>query len=152
MSANTNKIFVGSDHAGFGLKMALLEELKKSCPDLQFEDLGCHDTTSVHYPDYAKKVGEAVAKNNARGILVCGSGIGVAIAANKVNGVRAATVWDTTSARLSKEHNNANVICWGARLIGPEVVFEASKVWLKTKFLEGRHAERVELIRKMEEA
>lgn len=152
MSQNTNKIYLGSDHAGFGLKVALLDELKKNCPEWQIEDLGCKDTTSVNYPDYAKKVAEAVSKNNALGIIVCGSGIGVAIAANKVNGVRAATVWDVTSARLSKEHNNANVICWGSRLVGPEVVFEATKVWLKTKFLEGRHAERVELIRKMEEA
>lgn len=151
MTENLKKIFIGSDHAGFELKTVLLAELKKKCPEYQFEDLGCEDLSSVHYPDYAKKVAEAVSKEGARGILVCGSGIGVAIAANKVKGIRAATVWDVTSARLSKEHNNANIICWGARLIGPEVVFEATKVWLGTKFLGGRHEERVALITKMEQ-
>lgn len=151
MSSSSNKIYVGSDHAGFGLKVALLPELKAHFPDLQFEDLGCHDTSSVHYPDYSKKVAEKVAKENARGLLFCGSGIGVAIAANKVKGVRAATVWDATSAHLSKEHNDTNIICLGARLVGQEVALDSIKAWLPAKFLEGRHAIRVELIRKMEE-
>ncbi len=150
MSSSQNKIFLGSDHAGFEMKEVLLQEIKKTFSELEVEDLGCHDKTSVHYPDYAKKVAEKVSKEGGRGILVCGSGIGVAIAANKVAKIRAATVWDATSARLSKEHNDSNIICLGARLVGPEVAIEAVKTWIRTKFLEGRHSDRVALIRQME--
>src|SRR5687767_8434655 len=112
----SQKIFVGSDHAGISLKKPLLEGLRKALPQLQFEDLGCHSEESVDYPDFAEQVGRKVAETKGRGILVCGSGLGMCIAANKVNGVRAASAWDATSARLARQHNDANVICLGARL------------------------------------
>jgi ribose 5-phosphate isomerase B len=146
----SQKIYVGCDHAGIALKKPLLEGLRKALPHLQFEDLGCHSEESVDYPNYAEQVGRKVAETKGRGILVCGSGLGMCIAANKVNGVRAASAWDATSARLSRQHNDANIVCLGARLTGPEVALEAVKVWLTTEFEGGRHQRRVDLISKLE--
>jgi ribose 5-phosphate isomerase B len=141
------KVFIGADHAGLPLKKALVEQLKK---EFDLEDLGTYSEDSVHYPDFAKKVAERVANEKARGILVCGSGIGMSIAANKVPGIRAAMAWDVTSARLSRQHNDSNIVCMGARLIGPEVALEAARTWLTTEFQGGRHQVRIDLIGDME--
>ena len=136
-------IAVGSDHAGYALKEQLAGELR----DLghQVLDLGAHSPERVDYPDFGAAVGRAVAGGDAElGVCVCGSGIGIAMAANKVAGVRAATVHDATSARLTRQHNDANVICFGERLIGPEVASDALRAWLDAEFEGGRHAGRVD--------
>jgi len=136
-------IAVGSDHAGYALKEQLAGELR----DLGHEvlDLGAHSTDRADYPDFGAAVGRSVAGGDADlGVCVCGSGIGIAMAANKVPGVRAATVHDATSARLTRQHNDANVICLGERLTGPEVASEAMRAWLDAEFEGGRHAGRVD--------
>ncbi|MBT6372851.1 MAG: ribose 5-phosphate isomerase B [Acidimicrobiaceae bacterium] len=136
-------IAVGSDHAGYALKEQLAGELR----DLGHEvlDLGAHSSERVDYPDFGAAVGRAVVGGDAElGLCVCGSGIGIAMAANKVPGVRAATVHDVTSARLTRQHNDANVICLGERLIGPEVASEALRAWLDAEFEGGRHTGRID--------
>jgi len=135
-------IAIGSDHAGFNLKQRLAADLT----DLGHEvlDLGAHSTDRVDYPDYGEAVGRAVSGGDAEaGVCVCGSGIGIAMAANKVAGIRAATVHDATSARLAREHNDANVVCFGERLIDEGVASEALRAWLDADFEGGRHADRV---------
>ena len=141
-------VVIGSDHAGFPLKKFLIETM----PSIQWEDEGCYSLDSVDYPAIAKKVAMKVAAIKGRGILICGSGIGVSIAANKIPSIRAALVWDVTSARLSREHNDANILCLGGRLIGSEVAKEICSVWLATSFLKGRHEGRLQLITEMEGA
>lgn len=136
------RIAVGSDHAGFHMKETLAEHLR----DVGHEviDCGTHSEERVDYPDFGAAVGRAVASGEAEGgLCVCGSGIGIAMAANKIAGVRAATVHDATSARLSREHNDANVICIGERLTGPEVARESLDAWLGATFEGGRHTGRV---------
>jgi len=136
-------IAVGSDHAGYALKEQLAGELR----DLGHEvlDLGAHSSERVDYPDFGAAVGRAVVGGDAElGLCVGGSGIGIAMAANKVPGVRAATVHDVTSARLTRQHNDANVICLGERLIGPEVASEALRAWLDAEFEGGRHTGRID--------
>lgn len=136
------RIAVGSDHAGFHLKEALADHLRQRGHTVV--DCGTHSTERVDYPDFGAAVGRAVAGGEAdAGVCVCGSGIGIAMAANKIPGVRAATVHDVTSARLSREHNDANVVCFGERLIGPEVARDALDAWLDARFEGGRHAARV---------
>ena len=137
------KIALGSDHAGFELKDALLAVLAQR--GIEVLDLGAHDaTTSVDYPDFGEAVGRAVVEGRADlGIAVCGTGIGISIAANKVSGVRAALVHDVTSARLAREHNHANVLCLGARMIGIAVATDAVGAWLDTPPGEGRHVGRI---------
>ena len=140
-------IAVASDHAGFDLKEILKRELQEAGHDVL--DLGTNSTASVDYPDFGKAVGEAIASGMAeRGVIVCGSGIGISIAANRNPKVRAVLAHDVTSARLSREHNDANVIAFGQRLIGVEVAREAMKVFLSTKFEGGRHAGRVDKLSK----
>jgi ribose 5-phosphate isomerase B len=136
------RLAVGSDHAGFPLKRALIVHLEAAGHDVV--DLGTHGTEAVDYPDYGAAVGQCVARGDVElGVCVCGSGIGIAIAANKVAGVRAATVHDVTSAHLAREHNNANVICFGERLIGYEVARESLDAFLGAEFAGGRHEPRV---------
>lgn len=140
-------IAVASDHAGFDLKEILKRDLQEAGHDVL--DLGTNSTASVDYPDFGKAVGEAIASGKAeRGVIVCGSGIGISIAANRNPKVRAVLAHDVTSARLSREHNDANVIAFGQRLIGVEVAREAMKVFLSTKFEGGRHAGRVDKLSK----
>ena len=135
-------IAVASDHAGFDLKEVLKRDLQEAGHDVL--DLGTNSTASVDYPDFGQAMAEAIASGRAgRGVLVCGTGIGISIAANRNLQVRAAVAHDVTSARLSREHNDANVITFGARLIGAEVARDALKVFLKTAFEGGRHAGRV---------
>lgn len=136
-------IAVGADHAGVHLKNELAQHLR----DRGYEvlDLGTHDEARVDYPDYGAAVGRAVADGRAQlGVAVCGSGLGICMAANKIAGIRAATVHDVTSARLTRAHNDANVICLGERLIGPEVARDAVDAWLDAEFEGGRHAGRVD--------
>lgn len=135
-------IAVASDHAGFDLKEILKRDLQAAGHEVL--DLGTDSTASVDYPDFGEAMANAIATGRvARGVLVCGTGIGISIAANRNSKVRAALAHDVTSARLSREHNDANVIAFGQRLIGVEVAREALKVFLGTKFAGGRHAGRV---------
>lgn len=135
-------IAVASDHAGFDLKEILKRDLQEAGHEVL--DLGTNSTASVDYPDFGKAMGDAIASGKAeRGVLVCGSGIGISIAANRNPSVRAVLAHDVTSARLSREHNDANVIAFGQRLIGIEVAREALKVFLDTEWAGGRHAGRV---------
>jgi len=135
-------IAIANDHAGTELKRVLAGELAKR--GIAVLDLGTDGTQSVDYPDYARSLAEALADGRAgRGVLVCGSGIGIAMAANRFRHVRAAPVHDVTTARLAREHNDANVIAFGARTIGVELAKECLEVFLQTPFGGGRHAGRV---------
>ncbi len=137
------KLAVGSDHAGLRLKDVLAAHLRRVGHDVA--DVGTFDEVSVDYPDFGVAVGQAVVDGPAElGIAVCGSGIGICIAANKVRGVRAATVHDVTSARLAREHNNANVMCLGARFTGDQVALDALDAFLAAEFAGGRHGPRVD--------
>ncbi len=140
-----DRIALGSDHAGFTAK----EEIKKFLADegIEFEDLGTHSTDSCDYPEYAHKVAVSVAEGRfPRGILCCGSGIGVSIAANKVKGIRAALCRDPESAKLSRQHNDANVLCIAARMTSVDELKEILTQWLGTEFEGGRHQTRVDKI------
>ena len=138
------RIAVGSDHAGFDVKALVLTHLASRGHEVL--DLGAHDaTTSVDYPDVGAAIGEAVVNASCDlGVAICGTGIGISIAANKVPGVRAALVHDATTARLAREHNHANVLCLGARVLGPAVILDALDAWLQTAPGEGRHLGRIE--------
>ncbi len=133
---------MGADHAGVHLKDDLAEHLRGR--GVEVIDLGTHGEDRVDYPDFGAAVGQAVADGTADlGVAVCGSGLGICMAANKITGVRAAPVHDETSARLTRLHNDANVICFGERLIGVEVAHRALDAWLETEFEGGRHEGRV---------
>lgn len=143
------KIAVGADHAGFQQKQALAEHLRAQGHAVT--DLGTNGEASVDYPDYAQAVGQAVAKGEVdRGVLVCGTGIGMCITANKVPGVRAAVVWSEESALLAAEHNNANVLCLSGRLFSQEAAREMLDTWLSTPFGGGRHQRRIDKISKLD--
>ena len=136
------RIAVGSDHAGFHLKQELAAHLREIGHVVV--DRGTHSDERVDYPDFGASVGRAVRDGEAdAGLCVCGSGIGIAMAANKIAGIRAATVHDATSARLSREHNDANVICIGERLTGAQVAKDCVDAWLAATFEGGRHTGRV---------
>ena len=144
------KIALGADHAGFELKQKVRAHLEEE--GHQVNDVGTTNTDSVDYPDFARKVAHEVAAERADyGVLVCGSGIGMSITANKVAGIRAANVSDEQDARLSREHNNANVLAIGARIIGEEKAMKLVDIFLNTSFAGGRHERRVEKIAKIEE-
>ena len=142
-----NKIVaIGNDHAGLALKQALLSEIE-AC-GFTVQDLGCDTPASVDYPDYGRKVAEAVTSGAAQfGIAVCGSGIGISIAANRVAGARAALCQSGLAAALSRQHNDANILCLGARLIGEAEAKECVQRFLATPFEGGRHALRVEKLK-----
>ena len=142
---------LGADHAGYALKAVIADHVRMLGHEVL--DLGTTDaTTSVDYPDFGAAVGRAVASGQADlGICVCGSGIGIAIAANKVDGVRAATVTDVTSARLCREHNHANVVCFGARLTGEAVVLDAVEAYLAASPRTERHGRRVAMLADLEQ-
>lgn len=143
------KVAIASDHAGFKGKEAikrLLEQMR-----IDFEDYGTHSEESVDYPDYAVRVGEAVAGGDVEsGILVCGSGIGMQIAANKVAGVRAALAWNEETSALARKHNNANVVAVGARTTSPADIEAIIRAFLDTDFEGGRHQQRIEKISHIE--
>jgi ribose 5-phosphate isomerase B len=143
------KIALASDHAGYAEK----ERLKPLLTELGLEvdDLGTASEDSVDYPDYARKVAEEVSRGRAdQGLVVCGSGTGMAITANKVAGVRAAVAWSEETARLARQHNDANVLAIGARTTPPEKIPAIVRTWFSTDFEGGRHAARVEKINKIE--
>jgi ribose 5-phosphate isomerase B len=136
-------IIIGSDHAGFELKEKI--RIYLTSRGYTVEDSGPFNDTSVNYVDYAGKVATAVSQGRvSRGILVCGSGIGMSMAANRFKGVRAALCSDLLSARLSRQHNDANVLALGGRLIGDVLAFELVKTFLETEFEGGRHLERIQ--------
>ncbi len=143
------KIALGSDHAGYEVKetvKAILEEL-----GLEYEDFGTYSADSVDYPDFAGKVAEAVSENRfERGLLVCGSGIGMSIVANKFPGVRAAVCHNVETARLSREHNDANVLAIGARMTPANTIREMVRTFFSTEFAGGRHGGRVDKIKKLD--
>jgi len=144
------RVALGSDHAGFALKEEIKDYLREA--GVEYHDFGTFGPEAVDYPDFALAVAEAVAHGRfERGILCCGTGVGVAIAANKVPGIRAALCHDTFSARASREHNDANVLTLGARVIGPGLAREVVAVWLAAEFAGGRHRRRVDKIRAIEE-
>ena len=143
------KIAIASDHGGVVLKGKILEYLEKK--NLEFEDMGTYDCTAVDYPEFGEKVALAVKEGKFdKGICICGTGIGIGIAANKVPGIRAALCHDTFSARNSREHNDANVLCMGERVIEAGLAADIVDIWLHTEFAGGRHAKRVEKITQIE--
>ena len=138
------KVYLGADHAGFALKEKIKEFLSKK--DIYFEDLGSYDENSEDdYPDFAFKVGEKVIKHRkSKGILVCGTGIGMTIAANKIKGIRAAMVYDENTAKMSREHNDANVLSLSTRFLSEDQIKFAIELFLTTKFSEDeRHVRRI---------
>ncbi len=139
------RVAIGSDHGGFHLKQAVIEYLKEAGVD--YKDYGTYTLDSCDYPDIAKTVAEAVlAEDGTRGILICGTGIGIGIAANKIKGIRAALCHDTFSAEYSRKHNDANILTMGERVIGPGLACKIVETWLNHEFEGGRHARRVEKI------
>ncbi|MCF6465037.1 ribose 5-phosphate isomerase B [Clostridium sp. Cult2] len=143
------KIGIGSDHGGFELKEHIKEFLKEE--GIEYMDYGTNSLDSVDYPDYGRKLSEAVIAGEVeRGIAICGTGIGISITCNKVRGIRCALCSDTYSARMSIEHNNANIIALGGRVIGKDLAIEIVSTWLKAEFLGGRHERRVNKISDIE--
>jgi len=139
------RIALGSDHGGFELK----ERIRRLLDGMGYsvEDVGCHSTDPVDYPEPGRRVAELVASGECeRGILVCGTGIGMSIVANRKPGIRAALCHEPYTARLSREHNDANVLCLGGRVIGPALAEDMVRVWLATPFCRGRHARRTAMM------
>jgi len=147
----SKKIALAADHAGFDEK----EKLKKTLDEIgvEYDDMGTDSADSVDYPDYARKVAEAVSRGDyEQGLLVCGSGTGMAITANKVRGVRAAVAWNEDIARLARQHNNVNVLSIGARVTPEEEIPKIVKAWLAADFEGGRHERRIDKITETEKA
>ncbi|WNF37276.1 ribose 5-phosphate isomerase B [Bacillaceae bacterium IKA-2] len=143
------KVAIGSDHGGVNIKTeikSLMDEM-----NIQYEDLGCNSDESVDYPDYARPVALKVVNGEVDlGILICGTGIGMSIAANKVNGIRCALAHDVFSAKATRLHNDSNILAMGERVIGPGLAREVAKAWLETEFEGGRHARRIAKITELE--
>jgi len=143
------KLAIASDHGGFRLKEAVKAYLAEK--GLEVLDFGCTGTESVDFPGYAKKVGDAVNAGEAKlGILCCGTGIGMSIAANKLKGIRAAAVGDVFTAKATREHNDSNILCLGERVTGEGLALTIVDTWLNAEFLGGRHAQRVNAISNLE--
>ncbi|WP_028579083.1 ribose 5-phosphate isomerase B [Desulfogranum japonicum] len=137
------RIFIGSDHGGFALKKEVIIFLKEK--EIEVVDCGCNSSDSVDYPDFAHKVCQSVLdQKDALGILICGTGIGMSIAANRFKGIRAALCHDAFTAKMSREHNDANILCLGARVLGISVVLDMIDTWLNTAFAGGRHISRLQ--------
>lgn len=144
------KIYIANDHAATDMKKDIVKYLEEK--GYEVVNFGTDENSSVDYPEYAKKVGEAVKSDeNSLGILICGTGVGMSIAANKIKGVRAAAVSESYSARLTRMHNNANVICFGARVVGIEIAKTIVDAFVETQYEGERHARRVEMIKNLEE-
>jgi ribose 5-phosphate isomerase B len=143
------RVAVGSDHRGFGVKAKLIELVGRLGHEV--EDVGCFSVESVDYPDVAAIVGQKVSTGHVdRGILICGTGIGMCIAANKFAGVRAAPCHDDLTAELSRRHNDLNILCLSADMLGEKLIDRMVEIWLSTPFEAGRHARRVEKIANLE--
>lgn len=138
-------IAIGCDHGAFELKNQMVEHFKKR--GIELKDVGCYSTQSCDYPEYAKKVTDLVTSGECElGILICGTGIGMSMAANKVKGIRAAVCSDCFSAQATREHNNANVLCIGARVIGSELAFRIADTFVDAKFSnDERHIRRINM-------
>lgn len=146
---STRRIALGADHAGYQVKSRIKEFLQEK--GFEVIDFGTHSDESVDYPDYAKLVAQSVSQAESdRGILVCGTGLGMAIAANKLRGIRAATCNDTYTARMAAEHTDANVLCVGARVVDADHALAIVQEWLKGKFGAGRHQRRIDKITELE--
>ena len=143
-------LVIASDHGGFALKQELMEHLRAR--GVEFEDIGTYTQDSCDYPVYAEKAARGVAEGKyEKGILVCGTGIGMSLAANKIRGIRCAVLSDCFSAEMCRAHNDANMIALGGRVIGGELAKRMVDLFLDTPFMGGRHARRVDLIRSLEE-
>ncbi len=139
------RIAIGSDHAGFRLKNFLKEYLEREGYDVK--DVGTYSQDPVHYPEYGFKVAKMVSSGEAdRGLLICGSGVGMCIVANRIKGVRAVNAMEPYTAKMSRRHNNSNVLCMGGRFVGEEMALEILKVWLAEPFEGGRHEVRINMI------
>ena len=144
-------IAIGSDHGGFDLKEKVIEHLKEA--GYEVKDFGCFDETSIDYPKIAVPVAEAVVSGECeRAILCCGTGLGMSIAANKVHGIRAACCSDCFSAKLTREHNDANILCLGGRVIGPGLACMMADLFLTTEFVGAQHTRRLDMIREIEKS
>ena len=142
-------IAIGCDHGGYDIKNAVIEYLKEK--GIEYKDYGCYSTESVDYPVFAYKVASAIVDGEAElGILCCGTGIGISMAANKVKGIRAAVCSDAFCAEMTRRHNNANILCMGGRVIDCEKAVQLADIFLNTPFEGGRHANRVQMITDIE--
>lgn len=143
------KLAIGADHGGYSLKEILKKHLEEQ--GHLVEDYGTHSTESCHYPVFAEAVARAVVSGEAQlGILICGTGIGMSIAANKVKGIRAAAVSDCFTAQATREHNDSNILCLGERTVGPGLAMRIVDTWLEASFLGGRHQTRVDMVSALE--
>ena len=142
-------VVIGSDHGGYALKQDIMKHLEES--GVEFKDMGCYSEASVDYPEIAEALCAEITGGNAElGILVCGTGIGMSMAANKVKGIRAAACSDTFSARFTRMHNDANVLCLGGRVVGPGLAIDLVDLFLNTEFEGGRHQRRVDKVMAIE--
>ncbi len=140
---------IGSDHGGFELKNHVIEHLKNA--GIEYKDCGTYNEESCDYPDIAKKVADTIISGECeRGILICGTGIGISIAANKIDGIRAALCSDVYSAKMARQHNNANIICLGGRVTGRELAFMIIDTFLNEEYAGGRHQKRIDKIHALE--
>ena len=137
------KVYIASDHAGFELKAELIKEFANG---YEFIDLGTNTSDSVDYPDYAQELAKKVLNDDSLGILICGSGVGMSISANRFKGIRAALVTNVEIAKLSKQHNNSNVLVLGSRFLTKTEAINITKAWFETEFEAGRHLKRIEKI------
>ena len=142
--ALAERLIIGSDHGGFSLKNKIIEYLKKL--EYEVSDLGCFSLESCDYPVIAKEVAKAVLNSKSRGILICGTGIGVSIVANRFDGIRASHCTDTFTARMTRMHNDSNILCLGERVTGTGLALDIVDVWLNTEFEGGRHQNRIDMI------
>jgi ribose 5-phosphate isomerase B len=141
------KLALGSDHGGLELKNIIKEYIHKTRPEIQLNDLGTYNNDSVDYPDYGKKVAKSILDGeNEVGIICCGTGIGISMAANRYKGIRAALVFNEFTAQMAKEHNNANIISMGGRTTEPELAKKLVDIWLDKEFEGGRHQNRLDKI------
>lgn len=145
------KLYMGCDQGAFELKGELLKVLKAEFPQYEVEDMGIFTKESVDYPDIAKLVCEKVSENNGKGIVLCGTGIGISIAANKIKGIRCALCHETYTAKMARMHNNANVLAMGGRTTGVEIACEILRTYLNTEFEGDRHQRRVDKIMALED-
>ncbi|HEY9745574.1 MAG TPA: ribose 5-phosphate isomerase B, partial [Oculatellaceae cyanobacterium] len=146
MDKQVEKVILGADHAGYRLKEHLADAFRRM--GLQVEDVGCFDENSVDYPDISRKLAKALQAEpeTTRGVLCCGSGVGICIAANRFPWIRAVVAHDHNTAVMSRRHNDTNVLCMGGRVIAPELAETIAKTWLETPFEGGRHQRRVDLM------
>lgn len=138
------QIVIGSDHGGYSLKNKIIEHLKEQ--GIEVSDLGCYSTESCDYPLVAKEVAKKVLETGCKGILVCGTGIGMSIAANRFKGVRASHCTDTFTARMTRMHNDSNILCLGERITGSGLALDIVDIWIKTEFEGGRHTKRIDML------